>query len=319
MAKKVTINGQNLLSNISQDWGGVNNSGDSINVHGTNVPNGAEWGINRGEIERFIKAQFGSKVGTIRWVTGDVDAGEDANYYYLDGFSKEADIALFDNNPVTYASLRLFHKQLPISTITGDSYVARLATNVSNTPNYAVKNGADFNISLRFQSIYVIGATNQSQNYSAYGTITIERSTNSGTTWTQVEKMAGVVSVDPDDASYPVTVNLGKYLYNDRTNRFRIRASFQYNEDNVTKTRYSTYITYNIQTVSLTLSMLTDWSKPIIADSSTNELGLNFQLNGAIQKTLHICLDGDEQSALLNWSGDFVRSAPDVDAFSIIK
>jgi len=80
MAKKVTIEGSNLLKDLSDDWGGQNNSQSSQTIHGTPVPAGAEWGMNRGEVERFIKAQFGAKVGYFA-----VDAG------YLYGFATEDD------------------------------------------------------------------------------------------------------------------------------------------------------------------------------------------------------------------------------------
>lgn len=66
MAKKITINGTGLLTDITQPWGGVNDGSVPIQVHGTTVPAGAEWGINRGEIERFLKSQFGTKFGDFR-------------------------------------------------------------------------------------------------------------------------------------------------------------------------------------------------------------------------------------------------------------
>ena len=308
MAKKVTIVGTNLLNNLQQDWGGQNNESSAVTIHGTSVPAGAEWGINRGEIERFIKAQFGGKVGTTRWVLGDTAAGEDSTFYYLDGFAKEADIATYDSDPTTHAALRLFHKKLPISTVSSDSYVAQLAADVSTTPSYALKNGSDFTIHLRYQSIYIIGATSQAQNYSAYGTITVERSVNGGSTWTQVDKLSGLASADPSATTYPITLALGKYLVDDRTNRFRLRASFQYTEDGVTQTRYSAYVTYSIQTVNLKLSMATDWATPITANASTTQVALNFNLFGAIQKTLHICLDGDEEHAVTVWTGNYDSS-----------
>ena len=225
MAKKVTIAGTNLLTNLSQDWGGQNNTTSAITVHGTTVPPGAEWGVNRGEIERFIKAQFGAKAGTTRWVLGDTAAGEDSTFYYLDGFAKEADIAAYDSDPTANAALRLFHKKLPISTVSSDSYVAQLAADVSTTPSYALKNGSDFNIHLRYQSVYIIGATSQAQNYSAYGTITVERSVNGGSTWTQVDKLSGLASADPSATTYPITLALGKYLVDDRISSFSSFAS----------------------------------------------------------------------------------------------
>ena len=61
MAKKVTINGSNIISSLSDAWGGTNNSSSAQTIHGTSVPAGAEWGINRGEVERFVKAQMSSQ------------------------------------------------------------------------------------------------------------------------------------------------------------------------------------------------------------------------------------------------------------------
>ena len=55
MAKKITINGENLLNSLNNDWGGVNSTQSSESHYGTLVPAGAEWGVNRGEVERFIK------------------------------------------------------------------------------------------------------------------------------------------------------------------------------------------------------------------------------------------------------------------------
>lgn len=58
MAKKIVINGSNLLSSLLDAWGGQNNTQSAQNIYGTSVPAGAEWGMNRGEVERFVKSQF---------------------------------------------------------------------------------------------------------------------------------------------------------------------------------------------------------------------------------------------------------------------
>ena len=57
MAKKITIPGSNILTSKDDAWGGVNNTNAPITVHGVTVPAGAEWGINKGEIERFLREQ----------------------------------------------------------------------------------------------------------------------------------------------------------------------------------------------------------------------------------------------------------------------
>ena len=58
MAKKVTIKGQNKLNSLEDDWGGENNSSSTQSVYGTEVPPGNEWGMNRGEVERFLKQKL---------------------------------------------------------------------------------------------------------------------------------------------------------------------------------------------------------------------------------------------------------------------
>lgn len=285
MAKKVTINGSNLLSDLSQAWGGQNNSDSDATIHGTQVPAGAEWGMNRGEVERFIKAQLKGRCGAILWEA-------EGTYYSLLGFASKADRELYQADPSGHADLVIFSEQLPISTITSDSYVARLTAEESTTPNYVVKNGSSFLISLRYQSVFIEGATSTQSNYNANGTLTIERSVNGGSSWTRVDTLTGVSSVDPTATAFPIGVNLGDYLVDDMSNIFRVRASFQYQEDGVTKTRYSSYVAFRITSVNLSVVMATDWSRPVIATANTTQLDLNFTLYGAVQKYLTIRVDG---------------------------
>lgn len=63
MAKKITIPGTNILTSKNDPWGGVNNTNAPITVHGVTIPAGAEWGINKGEIERFLREQHISTAG----------------------------------------------------------------------------------------------------------------------------------------------------------------------------------------------------------------------------------------------------------------
>lgn len=78
---KITISGQNHLQNLDDDWGGVNESGSTETHYETNIPNGSEWGMNRGEVERFIKAQFRTKVGYIHIDSGFVYAFDDESKF----------------------------------------------------------------------------------------------------------------------------------------------------------------------------------------------------------------------------------------------
>ena len=285
MAKKITIEGSDILSALTEAWGGVNNTGATVTVHGTEVPAGAEWGINRGEIERFIKEQFGLKAGVFRWYKPN-----DSNYYSLVVFAKAADATAWDADHSLTNYIQTI--QLPISTIATDSYICRLAADKSTSNAYVVKNGDSFGVNLRYQSVFVEGATSTSSNYSADGVITIERSVNAGSSWVQVARLGGQTSLDPSAETFPIAIDLGEYLVASMNNRFRIRASYQYTSEGVTKTSYSSYVTFNVSSVNLALSMATDWAVPITANASTSQMALNFTLYGAVQKYLTIKVDG---------------------------
>ena len=58
MAKKKTIPGENLLHSLDDPWGGQNNTESEVEVYGETVPAGSEWGMNRGEVERFVKGKL---------------------------------------------------------------------------------------------------------------------------------------------------------------------------------------------------------------------------------------------------------------------
>ena len=86
MAKKVTINGNNLLSSLSDDWGGVNTTQASQTIHGTTVPPGAEWGMNRGEIERFIKSSIKAQQSRVGYYVCDNAASATAKTVVASGY-----------------------------------------------------------------------------------------------------------------------------------------------------------------------------------------------------------------------------------------
>ena len=43
------------MQTLDDDWGGINNTDETIEKYGAEVPPGQEWGMNRGEVERFEK------------------------------------------------------------------------------------------------------------------------------------------------------------------------------------------------------------------------------------------------------------------------
>jgi hypothetical protein len=136
----------------------VNDTGSPITVHGTTVPAGAEWGINRGEIERFLKAQYGTKFGDFRTTEADSNG-----FIHLLAFATTADAAIWDADPEAGASLIIKNLTIPISTASTDSYAAQLTTSRSTATQYLVKDGTSFIVPLRFNALHVIAATSTTE------------------------------------------------------------------------------------------------------------------------------------------------------------
>ena len=235
------------------------------------------------EVETFIKRQFGSRAGAIRWVN-------EGTFYSIQGFATAADKAAYISDPVGNAQLLLFSEQLPISSTTSDSYVARLYCNRDTSRNYAVKDGDSFTAGLRFSALHIIAATSEQEQMAGNGTLIIERSTD-GTNWTRVGTQS-ITSVDPTSQDYPTTVDVGGYLLTGRRNYIRLRATFGYVDNSgENSTMASGNVILNITSVSLAVSLQNNWAQPVQA-SQLSALPLNFMIEGAVTKTLHLQVSG---------------------------
>ena len=235
------------------------------------------------EVENFIKRQFGMRAGAVRWVN-------EGTFYSIQGFASAEDKAAYISDPVGNAELLLFSEQLPISSTTSDSYVARLYCNRDTSRNYAVKDGDSFSASLRFSALHIIAATSEQEQMAGNGTLIIERSTD-GNTWTRVGTQS-IASVDPTSQDYPATVDVGGYLLTGRRNYIRLRATFGYIDNNGdNSTMASGNIILNITSVSLAVTLQNDWAQPVQA-SQLSALPLNFMIEGAVAKTLHLQVSG---------------------------
>lgn len=206
---KITINGSNLLSEISHAWGGVNETQSAENHYGTSVPAGREWGVNRGEVERFIKQKLSEhdiKIGWQEWILDN-----STNFYHLLGFANQHDYELYDSDPETYESLVLVDLTLPISTVQGDSYSSYLFTNANLTTNLVVQEPT---LSAGFRFHAVRNSNGERINTNERGTLQIERSVDNGVTWSRVGNLVNaMVSTDYSNTTSYTTVELGQYLY----------------------------------------------------------------------------------------------------------
>ena len=303
MAKKITINGTNLLDSLSDDWGGVNNTQSPISVHGTTVPAGAEWGINRGEVERFIKEQFGEKCGSACFSPSP----NTSNHYELWGFATAADQTEYltelaglspgEELPPTIAALRLFTAELPIAATSTDTYTLNLSTSRTGSTQanpIIAKRGADFEVPLRvFAWHYPPQGSGEPCNYNIQPQIIIERSTN-GSTWTQVGSfgVTGIAESESDN-TYPNVVNVGKMADTGSDGtvmiRFSIPSYVYTNAAGETAIMASNRVVVYLRTVTLGISMSsTDWLAPIRPADSDTSISVKFNLQGAVAKTLHV-------------------------------
>ncbi|MBR5395719.1 MAG: hypothetical protein IK144_11680, partial [Bacteroidaceae bacterium] len=294
MAKKekITINGENLLSSLADAWGGVNEESSAVDIHGTSVPAGREWGMNRGEVERFIKenlGKIGDKVGCLKW-SDDIDA---SNFYHLWGFATEDDYELYINDPEEYESLLLVDIPLPISTVQGDSFAAYMFTSADQTANIVVAE-RELNVPLRFHAVR--NSNGERFNMGVKGTLQIQRSMDNGATWSPVGTLAGAIdSTDYSNTTTYTQIDIGQFLTEGRQ-LIRIRAFYDYTDDNnQNKVQYSTWVNVasSITYTQLRLECQLDWNNALQA-SQIRSAGfpVSYQVFGAVAKTLHIEIDG---------------------------
>ena len=282
MAKKVTITGSNFLRSTSDAWGGKNQTQSDQTVYGIPVPAGAEWGANKDEVERFIKAQLGSKFADFR--TTEPDAN---NFIHILCFASVEDATSYDSDPVAGESLIVKNLTIPISTASIDSYVASLTTSRSTSLQYLVKDGDSFHIPLRFNATHIIAATSQQEPMSGNGTLIVERSAN-GTTWTQV--YTRTIATSSESTGFPIDLDIKGMMNVGSLNYIRLRATFPYTDNEGTvKTMGSTPIVLNVNSVSLSLETTTAWHEPQVDPSA---LSLAYTVRGTVARTLHLKVTG---------------------------
>lgn len=239
------------------------------------------------EVERFLKAQFGTKFGDFRTTSPDEN-----NFIHILCFATKADATLYDNDPETYGSGGSQDKvvknlTIPISTASVDSYIGTLAVNRSTSTQYLVKDGDGFEIQMRFNAKHIIAATSQQEAMSGIGTLIIERSPN-GNTWTQV--MTKAIAASSEDTGYPDTVDLEGLLLTGTVNQIRLRVLFPYTDyEGAAKTLASIPIVLNITSVSLSLESTTAWQEPQVNPSA---LSLAYTVRGTITRVLHLKVTG---------------------------
>lgn len=292
MAKKIKIQGTGHLHSITDPWGGVNETDHEIEVYGTIVPAGAEWGMNRDEVERFMKECFGKKkAGAIHNTT----TRQQDNFKHTWGFATEADketyLAALDaleegeTLDEETAALRIFDEPIPINEEQGTTYSARLTTSIVDTTAAIAVTEPVLDVPLRFCG--VVNDNGTIDNVGVNGTINIWRSAN-GVDWGNPIGSQQLPSRKLDYEAYD-SVNIGQYLQEGEY-QYRFQASFQYEDsEGVTRTAYSTYITLQRVVYSnMRLTFAAQWQRPF----SGNKVNVGFYIQGYGQMFLYVTCDG---------------------------
>ena len=291
MAKKIKITGNDLLHTINDDWGGVNNTSENIEIHGFTIPPGVEWGMNREEVERFIKAQFKGRVGCL-YVTTE---RQQDNYKHIWGFATEADKVTYlealdaleegETLDEETAALRICDAAIPINEEQGVNYSARLSTSIVDTTAAIAVTEPVLDVPLRFCG--VVNDNGTIDNVGVNGTINIWRSSN-GVDWGNPIGSQQLPSRGLDYEGYD-SVSIGQYLQEGEY-QYRFQASFQYEDsEGVTRTAYSTYITLQRVVYSnMRLTFAAQWQRPFSGD----KVNVGFYIQGYGQMFLYVTCDG---------------------------
>ena len=308
MAKKIIIRGSNLLQSLIDPWGGVNDTDQDIIPYSdrgatTVVHPGEEWGMNRGEVERFNKLHFGSKKMGCLYVT---PRKQTDNYYHIWCFATEADrdtyldavAALQPGQSIDEetAALRLADEAIPINEDQGTTYTARLTlldisgeepeTLDPTLPIVSVTRS--YNIGVRFCGIQ--NDNGEISNAGESGTLTVQRSTDA-TNWTTVGAMQ-LISLNTDSNAYTV-LDLGQWFTTTNPQQFRLRVAFTKRDDegNEIATAQSAWqVISDVTYTQLTVRNMQDWTRPIQA--SEGVFPLRFAVTGTVRKWLHVTISG---------------------------
>ena len=252
-----------------------------------------QWEGHSGlEVENYIKQEFGTKYGHLRFVFD-----ESTSFYNVEAFASEEDAKLYDEDKEANASLRLLNEALPISTVQGDAYTARLGTSLPNTANIVVTDN-NLNVPLNFRAIKITQIGNENAGYT--GTLVVERSTD-GSTWNVAGSIPNVLlSKGVDDTDTYQDVNIGQFLSQGRQ-MVRVRATYSYiNEEGEVKTITSSNVMIgaNVTKTQLKLELVTEYHmpmKPTDVNGNVQPFNVTYRVFGSVQKTLFMKIDGGSE------------------------
>ena len=176
--------------------------------------------------------------------------------------------------------------------VESDSYAIRLASDLKGDRN--VKVGDALTVNVRYMALKITQLGDRVNYRDVPGTLRVDIKKEGVDTWQNHYVQTNIVSQEENydaesAASYPVSVDVGKYLTEGRQN-VRIRVTSYYEDENGVQREFFGDLIYSINAVKLTVKNLTDWSKRILA--SDGGFPFSFSVMGAVDKKLHVTMTG---------------------------
>ena len=268
--KLIIIPGLNLLTSMTDDWGGENNTGAAITKYGTEIPDGYKWGVNFEEVERFIKQMFGANTALIAAVSagkiGCLRTYEDEDEeLHLVGFATVSDYEEWQDNPELVTPIT----DIVIPKGSGAETAYTLALE-GNTP-VAVQMTNDF--SVRLKAVYLYNSGGVAQEVPDWVTLTVQRMDNN-----QRWVTCGRFTVESNRFNY---ISMKGILPSGNVH-VRITAAAEHASTAIP-------FTFQVNIVNMTLTPATAFQVPFDQDAL---LTLQYYITGNISKTLLLKFDG---------------------------
>ena len=214
---------------------------------------------------------------------------EGDGYYHIKCFASEETYKLWLEDENLHADLLLFNLAIPLIENNGTTYAARLTTSLV-TSDAIISTKKDYVVPVMYKGTMSSGGV--TENVGIRGNVTIQRSTDGGSTWDTVGSTI-LNSVDPDATTY-TDINIGQYFSDSNPQQIRLRASYTVYDDEglVVSTAQSAWLTFsNIIYTNLSLKFASNFEVPINGETVGN-FPVAYNLSGEIDRKLHIKVYG---------------------------
>ena len=243
------------------DWGGDASTGDKP--------------VSGGRLQQWLKDELNLRVGyTVR-----SSEKEEDGLFHVRGFSCAEDYNEWLADKENRADLVITHFTIPDMSSTSASYVLNL---VNGSPNYVVSTDGNVVLKLRFVSVMYSPIDQSTTDTGEGGVLTIQTKSATATAWTTKGTMP--IASLPKDSSEFTNVDISQYLANgEQQVRVIVRGE--------TSDASTNYVTLTVVKTTLNITFANDWQNPI----RNAAMPLSYYINGAIEKTLHLKIDGKRE------------------------